>query len=179
MDSPDDETSVLIIIQKIKDKKLDPKILQSEKRQECVRALILEGSTKIQMAQILGCSYKTILRDLEELKENDIFKLDPQFILKLIGQMMTKSENHSSFLMRLARKQEGSISEKAQSEYLAWQVCKQSIELLQTLGCLPMLKQKELNISADGAGTPSSPVINILPVRVKSKMESENSEQSN
>jgi len=51
--------------------------------------------------------------------------------------MFKKAMNHHSYLTRLARMKDASISEKVQSEFAAWKVLKELIERLQSLGYLP------------------------------------------
>jgi hypothetical protein len=61
----------------------------------------------------------------------------------MVGDLLMKAETHKAFLMRLARNPEGSISEKSQSEYLAWKVTEDLVKLLQTMGYMPQ-KPKEV-----------------------------------
>ncbi len=137
------EVPILSIIQRIKDKKLDPKILSKDEQRRCVEALMMEGYSEPQIAQVLSRSQKTIKRNLEQIRENNSINPNPELTKKLIGAMLIKTEIHHSYLMRLARKAEASISEKSQAEYMAWRVVKESTELLQSLGYLP-LRPKEI-----------------------------------
>ncbi len=141
--SEPNEIPILSVIQDIKDKKRDPKMLSKEERQECVAALLLEGYTASQIAQVLSRSEKTIKRDLEELRDKNSLSPNIELTKKLIGDMMMKSSMHHAYLMRLARKPDGTISEKAQSEFMAWRIVRESTELLQSLGYLP-LRPKEI-----------------------------------
>ncbi|MFA7254678.1 MAG: sigma factor-like helix-turn-helix DNA-binding protein [Candidatus Omnitrophota bacterium] len=133
-----DDIPILTIIQKIKDKQLDPKLLSMEECVQCAEALMLEGYSEAQIAQVLSCSQRSVKRYLERIREKNSLKPDVGLALKLIGAMSTSAEIHRAYLMRLARRTDGSISEKLQAEFMAWTVIKQKTELLQSLGYLPM-----------------------------------------
>ena len=62
------------IIQQIKAGVLAPSTLPKEQRQRCVEALLLEGSTHSQIAQLLACSEKTIQRELNILIERGLIR---------------------------------------------------------------------------------------------------------
>jgi len=65
---------------------------------------------------------------------------------KLTGDMRMKAEAHRSYLMRLARIQGASVSERSLAEYYSWKVTKELVEKLQSLGYLPLVPHK---IAAD------------------------------
>lgn len=139
----DGEEPVLVTIQKIKDKLLDPRNLTKEERQLCVETLLFEGYTEAQIAQVLSRCQKTVKRDLQEIRARNALTPSVDLAKKLIGELLLKTEVHHNFLMRLARKSDGSINERSQAEYMAWRVLRESNELLQSLGYLPV-RPKEI-----------------------------------
>ncbi|MDD5670046.1 MAG: ECF-type sigma factor [Candidatus Omnitrophica bacterium] len=131
------EIPILTIIQQIRDKQLDPKLLSTEECVQCTEALMFEGYSEAQIAQVLGCSQRTIKRYLEKIRGRNALKPNMDFAMKMIGHMSLSAEISRAYLMRLARRQDGSAQEKLQAEFMAWTVMKQKIELLQSLGYLP------------------------------------------
>lgn len=138
----EEEVPIFSLIQKIKDESLDPKTLPKELRQQCVEVLWAEGYGESSMAQILKRSEKTIKRDLQEIREKNALSPDPELAKQLIGEMMLRARMHQGYLVRLARSKEGTVSEKAQAEYLAWRVQKELVEKMQSLGYLPHQPQE-------------------------------------
>ena len=115
----------------------DPETIDKPNRQQCIELLISEGYTYPQIVQVLKCSEKTIYRDLKEIRKRNELSPNVEFAKQFIGEMFNKALNHQSYLMRLARTKDASISEKALSESAAWKVLKELIEKLQSLGYLP------------------------------------------
>ncbi len=142
MPEPNEEQSSLSLIQQIKEKTIDPQNLDKKQRQECVATLECEGYSPASIAQILRRSEKTIKRDLDEIHEARSFRPDPKLIHQHVGMLCQRAEAHQSFLMRLARSGSGSVGERAQAEYYAWQVLKELNQLLQSMGFLPSRPQE-------------------------------------
>jgi predicted transcriptional regulator len=140
------EISVLNLLQKIQSGAVDPRDMDKEVRKQVVEALACEGSSVPQIAQILKVSDKTIRRDLSSIKENNAFSPSIEMAKKLIGDMRMKAEVHRTYLMRLARTKNVSVSERSLAEYYSWKVTKELIEKLQSLGYLPLVPHK---IAAD------------------------------
>jgi hypothetical protein len=134
----DSERSALQLLQEINSGLIDPKLLDKQSRQQCIELLILEGYTYPQISQALKVSEKTIGRDVKEIKVHNELTPNIEFAKQTIGDLFQKGINHHSYLMRLARSKEASVSEKMQSEFAAWKVLKELIEKFQTLGYLPM-----------------------------------------
>lgn len=149
---------ILTLIQQMKDGSVKPSTLNKEQRQQCVEALLLEGYSVSQIAQIVDRSEKTIKRDLADLRTRNAVVPSPELVKQLIGDLLMKAAAHQARLMRLARATEGAVSERAQAEYLAWRVAKETIELLQSLGYLPQQAQQVVgdvfhHVGADDAGS--------------------------
>jgi len=140
------EIPILSLLQQIQSEAIDPRDINKDVRQQIVEALTCEGSSIPQIAQILKVSDKTIRRDLSDIKDRNAFSPSIEIAKRLIGDMKMKAEAHRSYLMRLARAQAASMSEKSLAEYYAWKVTKGLIEKLQSLGYLPSVPHR---IAAD------------------------------
>ena len=132
----------LTLIQRLKDGSLSPATLTKDQRQQCVEVLLVEGYSLSQIAQLIDRSEKTIKRDLIEIRQRNALAPSPELAKQLIGNFLIKVEAHQTRLMRLARGTDGSVAERAQAEYSAWRVLKESMEVLQTLGYLPLRPQQ-------------------------------------
>lgn len=150
---------VLHNIQAIKDGRLNPKSLSELERQECVEFLSGEGYTQQQIGEVLKISDRTVRRDLEAIEERNALTPDINLAKRIIGNMFRKAVSHHRYLVRLARTQGASVSEKSQSEFLAWRVLKEMVEKMQSLGYLPIRPQEitgELFHSFDDAAQEKS-----------------------
>jgi len=137
------EQPVAAVLQRIKDGTLPPRALDKDQRQRCVEALLLEGSSCVQMAQLLQCSEKTIQRDVTEIKiRNAASPPSVELARQLIGDYLLKLQAHHAYLMRLARIKEASVAERTQAEAAAAKLLNDFIDRLQSLGYLPQRPQQ-------------------------------------
>ena len=133
----DPERSAVQLLQEINSGAVDPKIISKESRKQCIELLDAEGYPQQHVSQLLKCSEKTVYRDLKEIKARNALSPNVEFAKQLIGDMLKKARNHHSYLVRLARIKDASISEKVISESAAWKVFKELVEKFQSLGYLP------------------------------------------
>jgi DNA-binding CsgD family transcriptional regulator len=138
----EEELPIFSLIQQLKDESLDPRTLPSELRQQCVEVLWSEGYNESAMAQILKRSEKTIKRDLQKIREKNALSPDLELARQIIGETVQRARMHQGYLVRLARSKDATVSEKAQSEYLAWRVQKELVEKMQSFGYLPSRPQE-------------------------------------
>lgn len=136
----------LNLIQGIRDGSIDPSTLTKDQRLQCVETLYTEGYSPSQMAQLLERSEKTIRRDLMDVHKKNSLNPSPEFARQLIGKFLMKSEAHQMRLMRLARSSDGPAGVKVEAEVAAFQVLLKSMQLLQSLGYLPL---RALQIAGD------------------------------
>jgi len=136
------EKPILSLLQNIQSGAVDPRDISKDLRQQIVEVLLLEGTMVPQIAQILKVSDKTIRRDIADIKERNALTPSLELAKQTIGDLKMKSEAHRSHLMRLARIQDASVSERSLAEYYAWKVSKELVEKLQSLGYLPMVPHK-------------------------------------
>ena len=157
-EAPDlSDKPVLTIVQRLKDGSLSPAALTKDQRQQCVGVLLLEGYSPSQIAQLIDRSEKTVKRDIADIGQRNALNPSPDLARQLIGSFLMKVEAHQTRLMRLARGTDGSVGERAQAELSAWKVLKESTELLQSLGYLPLRPQQIVgdvvhHVSLEGGG---------------------------
>jgi len=138
----DEEKPILSLLQNIQSGAVDPRDINKELRQQIVEVLLLEGTMVPQIAQILKVSDKTIRRDIADIKERNALTPSLELAKQTIGDMKMRAEAHRSHLMRLARTQDATVSEKSLAEYYAWKISKELVEKLQSVGYLPMVPYK-------------------------------------
>jgi len=136
------DAPAVTLIQRLKDGSVHPSTLTKEQRLACVEIMYGEGYSFSQIAQLVERSEKTIKRDLADIAAKNALNPSAELARQIVGRIMLRSEAHKSRLMRLARGSEGSVGERVQAEYLAWQVEKDTTVLLQTLGYLPQRPQQ-------------------------------------
>jgi hypothetical protein len=140
-DKPD-EVSIHSILSEIKSGAIDPETLPKPTRQLCVEILAFEGHQPSALAQLLKVSDKTIKRDLQEIHERNSVTPSPELAKQLVGECIQKTRMHYSYIVRLARGKEGTLTEKVQAEFLAWRTQKEFLQLMQSLGYLPLRPQE-------------------------------------
>ncbi|MDD5281480.1 MAG: helix-turn-helix domain-containing protein [Candidatus Omnitrophica bacterium] len=115
--------------------------LPVETIEEIVAVLYAEGSSVSQIAQLLNKSDRTVYRYLEEIRRKNALTPSLKQAQEFMGELVQKARSSHSYLMRLARSKDGSISEKTQAEFAAWRIIKELTEKLQSLGLLPLKEQ--------------------------------------
>ena len=98
-----EETTILNVIQRIKDRTIEPKTLDKETRHGCIEVLIGEGYTQAQIAQILKCSDKTIHRDCKEIRKKNSFAPNVEQAKELVGEVVFMAMQHHSRLVQMAK----------------------------------------------------------------------------
>jgi hypothetical protein len=135
------EQSILTLIQQIKDGQIDPKTLDKDLRQEVVEVMLAEAYNVPGIAQILKVSDKTIRRDVDDIRTRNALTPDIDLAKKTIGERVGYARIHRDHLMRLARSNNTSVSERAMAEYYASQIGFVLVTKLQSLGYLPLQPQ--------------------------------------
>lgn len=145
----DNSKPILSLLQQIQSGQVDPRDIGKDLRQQIVDVLRFEGTSIQQIAQILQVCDKTVRRDVEDLNTRKALNPSLDLARKLIGNLVGKAEAHISYLMRLARSQGASISERSTAEFYAWKVSKELIEKLQLLSYLPLVPHKVIYQHSD------------------------------
>jgi hypothetical protein len=131
-----EDLQVVETLQRIKNGLLNSESLSKESRQLCVEALILEGYQPPSIASLMKKSDRTIRRDTEEIRQRNSLKSSPELSRMLVGELLVNARNQYARLKQLARLPESSSDEKARTEFLAWRVYKELIDMLYFVGFL-------------------------------------------
>jgi len=137
-----EEQPILSIIQQIKDRQIDPRVIQKEVRQACVEVLYSEDYSLHTIAQILRRSEKTVARDLEVIRERHALSPDISLVKKVVGELVWKSRRDREFLVRLSNHADASVTDRIQARVAACEVEFKLIKVLQSLGYLPTEPQQ-------------------------------------
>jgi hypothetical protein len=129
---------ILAVIQGIRDGTVKPRMLTIEVRQACVEALLNEGYSEIQAAQILQRCEKTIQRDIQVIHEKNALTPSLEFAKQFVGDVLRKGLAHHDYLVRLSNSGSASDSDKIQARASAWNIMNQLVERMQSLGYLPL-----------------------------------------
>ena len=139
-----EEEPILTLIQRIKDDLFDPRLLSKEQRQQCDEIFIGEGLTEVTIAQILKVSTKTIARDLKEIRGKNAIIPNIELVKQICGELLYYARIHHSYLMRLARNKDASMSDRIQAEFSAWKIRDEMAARFQSIGYIPT-KAKEIS----------------------------------
>jgi len=140
-----DEMPVVELIQKIKDKVVDPKLLYKSTRQLCVETLFVEGVHISTIAGLFKVSDRTIRRDIVDMREKNAVVPSPEMTRAILGELVTNGRHHYSSLRQIARLKDAYPDEKARAEYLAWRVGKELVDRLYQAGFLVGADQQLLS----------------------------------
>ncbi|MCK6483006.1 MAG: helix-turn-helix domain-containing protein [Phycisphaerae bacterium] len=134
---PSESEPVLSLINKIKDRAIEPQHLSADDRRRCVEVLRSEGYGIAEIGQILRRNERTIYRDLEEIRSTYALAPDAHLAERLIGELRHHAETSMARLRRIARESNASAMERQMAEVAAWRVFTEYFELLQSVGYVP------------------------------------------
>ncbi len=117
-----------------------------EDRRACVEYLTAEGYSAQEIAALLRVSDRTVLRDRREVRAANAVARDPAMVEEMVGRLLTEGETVVSRLRRVSRDKRTPSAVKVQAEQASWQVLRDVVRTLQSLGYLPIATAK---ISAD------------------------------
>ncbi|MCX5706000.1 MAG: hypothetical protein NTZ92_08105 [Candidatus Omnitrophica bacterium] len=131
-----DTRPVYETLQKLKEGKLNPLALSRMVIYQCVEVLLLEGYQVSSIANLIKKSDRTVRRYVKDLREMNALEASPGLTRVLVGELLLNARNQYSRLKQLARMKELSPSEKAKTEFLAWRVYAELIEMMHYVGFL-------------------------------------------
>jgi hypothetical protein len=146
MSPADEDRSVIETVRLIQSGSLSPGSLRVEDRRACVEYLTSEGYSALETAAVLKVSDRTVLRDRREVRSANAVARDPGLVTEMVGRLLTEGETVVSRLRRVSRDKRTPAAVKVQAEQASWQVTRDVVRALQSLGYLPMATAK---ISAD------------------------------
>lgn len=134
--------SVIKLIRQIKAGTLRGNMLAPRDRQRCVEHLTWEGVSAPEIAEILGLSERTINRDRAQIRSDNALSRDPALAGELSGQILQQSERAATTLRRLSKDPATPPSVRVEAERIAFELRRQTIQTLQSLGYLPTTAQE-------------------------------------
>lgn len=133
----DGATSVIDLVQAIRDRRLSSKQLTKEQRKNCVQYLGSEGLSVPEMAQLLGVSDRTIARDRAAIQVEIALEHDPKLAGQFAGKLVVEAEAAMARIRRFTRDREASIANKIEGERACIEILCKLSDQLQSLGFLP------------------------------------------
>ncbi len=138
----DDGPQTLALLQKIKDRQINPKSIGKANRLLLVSFLTNEGQTTAEIAHLLKVTIKTIQRDIKVLHEENAITKDPKLIGQMVGRLVSEAELCKQRIRKFQRERDASPADKMEGEQLCFQIICRLTERLQSLGYLPTAAQK-------------------------------------
>lgn len=129
-----DHMSVYEILERIKNKSLDPVLIANLTRLECVEVLLVEGYQTSAIASLFKKDDRTIRRDIAVIRKRNAVAQDPALTRALVGELINNARSHYARLKQIARSKDAYPDEAAWSETMAWKVYKEMIGKLYELG---------------------------------------------
>jgi hypothetical protein len=133
---------VLTLLRQIQQGSLSPRNLAPRDRQACVSHLTAEGYGAPEIAEILKVSERTAARDRKAVLEANALQQDPALVGQLAGRLMAEAELTISRIRRVARDKDCPPSVRIDGETRCWQILREFVQSLQSLGYLPTAAQR-------------------------------------
>lgn len=138
--SGDERTFVLL--QKIQSGQLDPKCIAAASRRQLVAAMMNDGYSTPEIAEILKVSDRTIERDRKAIREANAVSRDPRLVEQMTGRLIGEGELCVQRIRKAARDKEASPMVRIEAEHRCFQIVSNLVEGLQRLGYLPTATRK-------------------------------------
>lgn len=132
----------MAILRDIQEKTLDAKLLGTADRRVCVEYLLGEGYSVPHIAELLKRTTRTVQRDVHEIRENHSVTASPELQRQMIGQLLLDGQQGIARLRKIGRDRATPPATQVEAELGAWQILKELIELMQSLGLLPLAAQE-------------------------------------
>ena len=147
-DSPTSHNSeppaAVSLLKRIRNGGLDPGGLSTDERQVCVELLSQQGVPVHDIAELLKKSDRTIRRDREAIRDRNAMRPDPALVPQIVGELWMHAHSSISYFARLARDKNLPGMERIAAECSRWKTVRESVQLLQSLGYLPMVARQSV-----------------------------------
>jgi len=174
----DDGPQTLALLQKIKDRQINPKSIGKANRLLLVSFLTNEAQTTAEIAHLLKVTIKTIQRDIKVLHEENAITKDPKLVGQMVGRLVSEAELCKQRIRKFQRDRDASPADKMEGERLCFQIICRLTERMQSLGYLPIEAQKiEADLIHRAASSLTLEEIQIEAGRVKQIQESLSAEE--
>lgn len=153
---PGAEVSVVDLVQSLRSGDVASGALSVDNRRRCVHYLGVEGLSVPEIAQLIGCSDRTITRDRAHLQDKAMLRPDPQLPGRFAGRLASEAEACLSRIRRVTRDRETPPAVKVEGERACFEVLCKLGEQLQRLGFLPNYGgQVQVDLHHSGEAIPS------------------------
>ena len=126
--------SVIRLIREIKAGTLRGRMLAPADRQRCVEHLGIEGMSNPEIAEILGVSERTVIRDRIAIKQANALQHDPELTAQTAGRLVRSSEVVVNKLRRISRDPATPANVRVDAELGIWKTEQELAQSLQELG---------------------------------------------
>ncbi len=141
-DSGHDGTRTIDLLRQIQSGAIDAKSVSVEQRRHLVSALVCDGYSTSEMAEILVVADRTIERYRRALRETNLLSCDPEFPRRMAGQLLTEAELTMQRIRKAARDRSVPAAVKIDGEHRCFLVMSELVRSLQRLGFLPTAANK-------------------------------------
>ena len=117
-------------------------MLQADARQSLVVLLTADGVSSHEIAQILQVSDRTIERDRRAIRAGAAVSKDPKLVGEMVGRLMAEAELSIQRIRRTARERDVDAGIKVDAEHRCFEIMKDLVHSLQSLGYLPLATQR-------------------------------------
>lgn len=143
MSSPkSNQLRCLDILKGIKAGTLDPALLLPNERRPLVSILMAEGQSSAEIAHLLKTSDRTIERDKKAIRENNAISQDPELANVMAGRLVDEAQICIQRIRKFERDGNCLPAAKIEGEKACFQITKELIETLQSIGYLPTVSKK-------------------------------------
>lgn len=130
------KASIFDFAKQLENKTTSPASLSKQILKKCAELFKSRGYSNIDIGQILEVDEKTIQRYIKDQREENALIIGANFQRQLVGEVVRTWRSQYYRLLRLSYSEDLTSNEVMKSIYLAHQVQKDGIELLERLGYL-------------------------------------------
>jgi transposase len=164
---PGDERTFALLKQ-IQSGQLDPACIGTPSRRQLVVAMMSDGYSTAEIAEILKVSDRTIERDRKAIREANAVSRDPRLVEQMTGRLIGEGELCVQRIRKAARDKEASPMVRIEAEHRCFQIVSNLVEGLQRLGYLPTATQKlEADLTHHAGALPEFGVLEAEVLRLK------------
>ena len=141
-DSDPSGTRTIGLLRQIQSGAIDAKSISTDQRKYLVSALVCDGYSISEMAEVLGVADRTIERDRKSLREANLLSCDPEFPRQVAGRLVTEAELAMQRIRKAARDRSVPPAVKIDGEHRCFLIMSDLVRSLQRLGFLPTAANK-------------------------------------
>lgn len=132
----------LDMLQDLKEGTLDPASLAPDQRRPLVAVLMGEGQSTAEIAHLLQTSDRTIERDKKALRQDSALSQDPELAAIMAGKLYDEAQLCIQRIRKFQRDSHCPPAAKIEGERACFQITRELIQGLQSMGFLPIVSQR-------------------------------------